>query len=398
MLDFGVNNFELIMGSSAAAPIQACFGENEEISGGLNLSDGLDFRREFEVNMDMIQRTDINSKFLEVDNKFEQVNYLISRITKSHTFHNLLYQFNSSTNLLNGEQYSSSIKSSCPFNIEMLFSDIYDFDQPWKVSRLGGKTGETSWRSLDDYEIISYNHQSTETAEEYISRLFNVAGRCTGGLDIDLPQLCEQGWTSNVMPITPPEFCTGGGGCVYPCSDIFNSISRNFTNILNTVHLQESMRGDLGVESCPSNFTCPSSNMRDFGKTQTLKEMLNDLKSNLTYSRDALIEARYKEGGVAGMINGSRSIECNSNCNFIVKKYSETKEAWCDDVFGSVVQISGGLWALSVFVWIQACFGYLLTVRLRGKSRKDLVEEVEEEFEEGEGGGGGMDEDFDLYS
>ena len=45
---------------------------------------------------------------------------------------------------------------------------------------------------------------------------------------------------------------------------------------------------------------------------------------------------------------------------------------------------------MTVQCWLAA----LLVVRLRGKSKKDFVPEVEYEEEEE---GGGMGEDFDLY-
>ena len=56
MVDFGTANFEPIMGSSAAAPIQACFGETGLISSALNLSSALGYRREFEDNVDYLQQ------------------------------------------------------------------------------------------------------------------------------------------------------------------------------------------------------------------------------------------------------------------------------------------------------------------------------------------------------
>ena len=393
MTDIATANLEGVVGSSASTVLSSCFADSS-LSTAFNISSDLKFEESLAGNFMALQQFDVSSEFAKVYSNLLAVDEKIQHSTRNSDFHTLLATLNETTNLVNSNRFDAATKVNCPFDFPMTLSSLYSFDLPWLIATNNGKRGDASWRSLADYELVSYDRLGQETAEEYVERVFNVGGRCTGGPDLDHPQLCLQAWSANIMPVSPTEYCTGGDGCEYPCASIVSSIKKNFTSISATVTRHENMLANLGVSSCPTNYTCPTAAFTiASGKSQTVKGLIDSLNTNVSAAASTLL-ALEASPGVADILEETRVFKCNQNCKFVVEKFADTKSDWCENVLGAALQTSLGLWSLSLSMTVQCWLAALLVVRLRGKSKKDFVEE--EEYEEEEEGGG-MGEDFDLY-
>ena len=65
---------------------------------------------------------------------------------------------------------------------------------------------------------------------------------------------------------------------------------------------------------------------------------------------------------------------CNMNCGFVGDVYNNIHNDLCTTLLGGVLQISAGLWFLSLFLFLTSALGAMLVVRLRGISTSEFEE------------------------
>ena len=273
--------------------------------------------------------------------------------------------------------YDAAFKYNCPldFGVTYIPEKPLRLLEPWDYASVeAGKSGNTGWKGNEPtFSEISYARQGSETAEDYVGRIFGVAGRCTGGADSSNPKLCWQGWARNIIPVDPAEFCTGGDGCEYHCATIVREIKKGFNETVRKVRVRNNLEVEIGE----------------------VENKFGQLKGNLSSSRS---DAEAVQAGKVGeILKEARTIECNSNCHFVRIIFDNVKEELCVNAIDNLTYVWLALVILASLAILNGGFAMLLVVRMKGDSKVDVEPTFEEDMDE-EDNGKGLGSEIDLYA
>jgi hypothetical protein len=377
MIDLTTADFEPYVGSFAGEVAGLCFsGGNFTKSLNLEEDNGyVQSRRLIDHAVGKVTGFDEQIAFSSLDAETTAVETAAVGLTISAEFGTLTTSLLSMSDLVSSNDYDSTAKYNCPFDFALDFDSTAPLEllEPWEYATSdGGKSGNTGWKEME-FDEIPYARQGSESAEDYIARIFGVAGRCTGGADAAHPKLCWQGWKRNVIPVDPAEFCTGGEGCEYPCQVFARDIRKGFNETVRIIRVRDAL--EAGVAAA--------------------KFEAGKLKGNLTSSR---ADTASMEGGNVGELLGEvRRLECNGQCLFVRELYNNVKKEMCLNATDAMSFIWLSLVVLAGLSALNGSLALLLVVRMRGESKVD-IEPVFEEDEDEEIDGKGIGGDVDLYA
>jgi len=225
-------------------------------------------------------------------------------------------------------QATASNSAFCPF------ADTYTKDtitSPWSLGRLT----ETTPYVIRTGSPTSYDRMGSEDGETYLGRIYDKAG----------------------------------------CDVLKNGVIEGYRAVLQLYNVEMAMTADLGV-SCPTDKadfddTCPTQEFQSRYANLTLVGLLEDYKGKITGTKDSLVN-------LASTSVGDTMLEvedflCNMNVSFVERRYDEVKHDICVTLFGGVTQINLALWLLGLSLEMVAVLAHVLSVRLRGLSRKEAA-------------------------
>ncbi len=392
-LDIVVDDFEPYVGYSAAKGANACF-QNTPLVEAFNLTSRINFQEEIDTQLEELNNMDIDAQFAAVAEPIEQINDLVKAIPVVA----LVNALNSTTNVVESSILTDSqedggvglsqadadtAKETCPFNDLFTAADLDLLEEPWTINANQGNTGNTAWLTYDTGVATSYARQGTETGAQYMARIYNAAGLCTGGPDpITDPKMCSLGPDNNVQPpnyvldpdaVPPP--CNGGDGCSDICGPITALVTQLYAATVDTMILKENMLIDLGVDPCPTGKQCPTQAFIDAGNGKTVMAFVDAYKSNLTTTMDSLLGVT--DSAVGDIMEQVRIFLCNMNCGFVAEAWDNIHTDFCTTLLGGVLQISISLWLLAVCLFVNCLLGAVLVVRMRGVSTEEAEEELD---------------------
>lgn len=170
MTDIATVNFEQVVGSSASTLLSSCFA-NSPLSAAFNISTDLQFEENLGGNFAALQQFNVSNEFAKVYSNLLAVDNKVHHSTRNSYFHTLVATLNETTNLVNSNHFDAAMKANCPFDFPMTHSSLYSFDLPWLIATNNGKRGDASWRSLADYELVSYNIRARDSRRVRATRL-----------------------------------------------------------------------------------------------------------------------------------------------------------------------------------------------------------------------------------
>ena len=247
------------------------------------------------------------------------------------------------------------------------FNDTYTKETilfPWDLSR---PTAQTPYKIRDNLgNPASYIRIGSEDGETYFNRIYDKAGICSA------PSNCCIQYSSPVTTCNSAAYaeCDYGDNCAYPCESIKLGIIEGYKALVKLYDKEQRMTADLGV-LCPENFedTCPTMEFKSLYTNSTIVGLIENYKVKIMGTKDSLVNLASTSVGDA-MIEVEDFL-CNMNASFVEQRYNEVKNDLCGKLFGGVAQINWALWLLGMSLEVVAVLTHILTVRLRGLSRKE---------------------------
>ena len=246
------------------------------------------------------------------------------------------------------------------FDSEMcLFNDTYNVNNiltPWNTNI--GKV-RTPYLLKTTGNVGSYGRVGRETGLAYISRIYDIAGRCTGSTSCCMMNTCV---------LNETDWCTSGDDCSFFCSNVKDAIIIGYSAYLTADDREKRMKADLGL-SCPLGYSCPTAEFQTMGYESTIEEQINNYRVNITDVANDLIGAASTSVGEA--MDEVQDFLCNMNVSFVEKRYDQVYDDVCTTLLGGIAQVNWAVWILAVILEITAILGAVLVVRLRWSADED---------------------------
>jgi len=239
------------------------------------------------------------------------------------------------------------------------FNDHYsavNIFEPWMANQ--GKD-HTAWILSSTGLQGDYKRLGNESGLEYINRIYNVAGYCNSSLSCCLNQNCNlySGYS-----------CNNGTNCNFNCSEKYSNIIRTYNLVLDAYDFQQNMTSDWGIV-CPSHSLCPTENFRNLiNSNKTVADLVSSSEGLVSMTMERLINTT--ESPLGGMMDNIHALTCNSNMSFVGLYYSLAKDEFCGAMVHGFAQINVSLWIISIALEVLAVLMCILSIRLRGRSRK----------------------------
>ncbi|GMI43955.1 hypothetical protein TeGR_g13565 [Tetraparma gracilis] len=182
-MDIMVEDFEPYS-PAASVGLNACFN-NTPLVEAYNLTSRVDFQETIDEKLAELDAVDFDTMFADVKDPVYDVATQIKDISLAV----IIDPLNGFTNVVGttfledsgiAPEEAALVRHFCPFNDEYLNADLALFKEPWTIAADQGRTGNTAWETMDG-EFQPYARVSTETGKQYMSRVYNIAGVCTGG-------------------------------------------------------------------------------------------------------------------------------------------------------------------------------------------------------------------------
>ena len=309
----------------------------------MNLTEKVDFQQKLEEGLSQIAEVNVTESFNIVLDPLATIQSMLGSISDT------------SLSILN--QAASSQEFPCAFSDKGYTKE--NILSPWSVDR---SVPETPYIIRDNFgDPTSYNRSGIESAEDYMDRVYNIAGICTVSTDCCLyedpmPSTCQS------VQYAPCDF---GASCAYPCSSVKNAIVEGYNAFLQLYDVELKMTADLGVE-CPNNDydgSCPTEEFKSKFSNRTLVASIEDYKVKITSAKDDLVD-------LASTSVGDTMIEvedflCNMNISFVDVRYEELTDHICQRMFGGLSQIDIAFWIVGVSLEILAITCAILAIRLK---------------------------------
>ena len=246
--------------------------------------------------------------------------------------------------------------------------------QPWTLDR---PTDDTSYIIRNNFgNSTTYSRLGTETAEDYLGRIYDIAGICSISSDCCIYIDPSQATCQSAEYAT----CDYGASCIYPCNDVRTAIVQGFNAFVQLYDAELKMTADLGIE-CPANGydgTCPSQQFKMEYSNSTLVGSIEDYRGKISSTKDNLV-------ALASTSVGDTMLEvedflCNMNISFIETRYQDLKKDVCWSGLGGTSQITIAFWIVAVGLEIIAITSGILAIRLQPNYDKiedfDIMDEV----------------------
>lgn len=319
----------------------------------MNLTDKVDFQKKLGDGISQIEQINVTANFDDrVLDPLSKIQSMLGSISGK------------SLSILN--QATSSNEFPCAFgDVEYTKDSVL---VPWSASRT---TENTPYIIRDNFgEPTSYDRLGLESAEDYLSRIYNIAGICSTASDCCIyenpsPPTCESERYAS---------CDFGDGCVYPCSSVRTGIAQGYNTFLQLYEKELKMTADLGVQ-CPTigyNGTCPTTEFKSVYSNMTLIGSIQDYKVKISSMKETLLQLA--STSVGDTMYEVEDFLCNMNVTFVNIRYDELKDDVCRKTFGGLAQIDAAFWILGVTLEIVAILCSILSIRLRRRYDKDVFD------------------------
>jgi hypothetical protein len=316
----------------------------------LNLTEKVDFQQKLDEGLSQIAEINVTENFDMVLDPLKSIQSMLGGVSDK------------TLSIIN--EATSSKEFPCAYGDQGYTKENILF--PWSVER---PTNKTDYIVRDTFgDPTSYGRLGTETAEDYMSRIYNIAGICS------LPSDCciyENGLAS--CQSTQYAACDFGESCVYPCSSVRTAIVQGYNAFYQLYDIELSMIADLGIV-CPSAATgydgsCPTEAFKSQYSNMTLVGSIQDYKVKISSTKDNLVDLASTSIGFT-MIEVEDFL-CNMNISFAETRYEEVKGDVCGSFFGGLVQIDIAFWIVGVALEIIAITCSILAIRLRHYDETD---------------------------
>ena len=350
--NIAVQDLEPLLGEIVARGTNTLFN-GESLSEAYNLADRIDFQEKLDEGLLQIENTDVNQEF---DNILEPLMDFQSVINQVQT---------KSLDALQNTT-GREVPGVCAFSRTWQQDDLL---APWDPFSLSG------WNVNSTGVPESMERFNNETPEEFMDRIYNVAGTCnanTSGGDCCLISDCTR---------NENESCNSGQNC--DRNEICDVITETIVIAFQKWHEANRMTLTLGAEACPSGLECPAQEFKDAGYETTLVDLISSYGDSLKGTATSLSEIANSTVGEA--MNEVERFLCSTNIAFLGQGYTEVKDEACTTILGAFAQICFAFFFLGMFLELSAFIGLVLAIRLRGFSKKEVGELYEAEyFKEGD--------------
>ncbi|KAL3781578.1 hypothetical protein HJC23_007098 [Cyclotella cryptica] len=348
--DIITKDFEPFVGDLVAPAANAAFNDTN-LAQALNLTDKVDFQKKLDDGISQIEEINVTANFDRVLDPLSEIQSMLGTISGK------------TLSILN--QVTSSDEFPCAFGDVEYTKESVLF--PWSASR---PTENTSYVIRDNFGgPTSYDRLGLESAEDYMSRIYNIAGICSTPSDCCIYQ--------NPMTTCESEkyaSCDFGDGCVYPCSSVRTAIAQGYNTFLQLYEKELKVTADLGVY-CPTtgyNGTCPTAEFKSQHSNLTLVRSIQDYKVKILAMKESMLQLA--STSVGDTMYEVEDFLCNMNVSFVNVRYDELNDDVCGKLFGGLAQIDGAFWVLGVTLEIVATICYILSIRLKRSYDKDNLD------------------------
>jgi len=231
--------------------------------------------------------------------------------------------------------------------------------EPWTANQ--GKN-QTAWLLFNTGLHGNYKRKGNESGLDYIDRIYNIAGYCNSSVSCCLNQNCSlnSGYT-----------CNSGSNCKYICSDQHSNIIKKYNYVLDAYSIQQRMTADWGI-SCPSDASCPTDIFRNLtNDSQTVADLITSSEHDIANTAERLMNTTTTPVGL--IMDNIHEFTCNTNISFVGLYYSLAKDEFCGAMVHGFAQINVSLWVISAALEVLAVLLCILSIRLRGRSRKEKL-------------------------
>ena len=137
-----------------------------------NITDKIDFESKLTDGLSAIEGVNISEQFGKVVTPLEDIQVMVDSISKKG-----IENLNIATTIN---------QPMCPFNDTYTINTIF---KPWEANI---KKDTTPWILNSSGEVGLYSRLGTESSIEYISRIYDTAGICSGSNSCCLNNVCNQ--------------------------------------------------------------------------------------------------------------------------------------------------------------------------------------------------------------
>jgi len=339
-----VNDFEPVLGETLAKGATAIFsGDNLAVA--FNLTDRIDFEDKLNDGLSQIESVNFTEQFDLVLSPLKDIQTSVVDNVKAASFLTL----------------SSIVEVGIPGVCEFSYPWVEDdFLEPWNRP-----SAMTSWSLNTTGLPASEERVSNETPEEYINRLYSIAGTCDSSTgDCCLNEDC----TRQIN-----DLCNNGANCMREavCEASSLVVRMSFAKW----HDANRMSANLGAV-CPSDLTCPTAEFQSRGNEETVVGLVSSYGDNITETAGNLINIANTTVGDA--MEQVRIFLCNMNITFVANGYNQVQNEICGTMLGGFSQINFGFWALGIWLQGIAILSNMLATRLRGYSKREASERLKE--------------------
>jgi len=345
--DVLITDFEPFVGDQVALGANACFN-NTNLAVAFNVTSKVTFQAKLDEGLAVIQDVNVTEKFDGVTAPLKEIQSMLSKISDG------------ALDYLN--QATSVNEDPCPF------TDVYSKKsvlKPWRVH--SGKS-KTTWVVKTTGKFANLNRVGKETATQYMSRIYSVAGKCTSPTEpCCLENVCSVGL----------EWCNSGAGCNFLCGDMGSTISQLHAGYIKASTTENKMSADLGV-ICPVGYACPTEEFRGMGHNNTIYDLLLNYESNLKGTIAELVNVA--SNSVGKIMQEIMVFLCNMDCSFVESRFRNVQDQVCEKMLGGFIQVSSSFWAMAAILELSVVIAAMLSVRLRGVSREVAMLDEDEFF------------------
>ena len=343
-----ISDFEPIVGETIARGANAIF-DGTNLAVAFNVTDKIDFEEKLNAGLFQIQSVSIPTQFRLVVSPLEDMQEVVDTVSS--------LSFDAFQTLSNN---AANFPPATPGLDVCRFSDRYykgDMREPWQANR---PNTNTAWLIESTGTTGTYARVDDESMQEYIDRIYSVAGMCN---DDNSGDCCLNGSCS----LSKDAPCNSGSKCALNvlCDESSKGIRESFALYQDAYE----MGANLGVE-CPAGISCPTAEFEAEGHDDTLIGLVTAYGDNITETADSLVNIATTSVGTA--MDEVRIFLCNMDVSFVADGYIQVRDEVCVTMLGGFSQINWGLWALGFWLEIIALLANILATRLRGHSIKDV--------------------------
>jgi hypothetical protein len=339
-----VNDFEPVLGETLAKGATAIFsGSNLAVA--FNLTDRIDFENKLNEGLSQIENVNITEQFDLVLSPLKDIQTSVVDNVKATSF------------LALSSIFEVGIPGVCEFSY--LWKED-DFLEPWNRSSM-----ITSWSLNMTGLPASEERIGNESPEEYINRLYSIAGKCDSSAgDCCLNEDCSR---------QIEDSCNTGTNCKREA--VCEAASQTIRMSFEKWHDANRMSANLGAV-CPQDLTCPTAEFQSRGNQETVLGLVSSYGDNITETAGNLINIANTTVGDA--MEQVRIFLCNMNITFVANGYNQVRDEICETMLGGFSQINFGFWALGIWLQSIAILSHVLAIRLRGYTKSEASERLKE--------------------